>query len=60
VEDQDLTDAPGNSLIWSYNGRYQRKLGTAILEEIDNHPLNTWIYINNKWSMTDGYKWFSQ
>ena len=32
VENRDITDAPGTSLIWNYNGRYQLKLGTTNLE----------------------------
>jgi hypothetical protein len=61
VDDRDLTDAPGINLTWTYNGRYQLKLGTAILEENVNPPLNIWIYIGSSgWSMWDGYKWVSQ
>jgi hypothetical protein len=60
VEDRDVTDAAGNSLMWIYNGRYQLKLATVILEETLNPPLHTWVYVNGKWSKWDGYNWLTQ
>ena len=60
IEDRDITDAPGNSLMWIYNVTYQLKLGTVILEETMSPPLHTWIYISNKWTKWDGHNWLSQ
>ncbi|CAI6229557.1 unnamed protein product [Periconia digitata] len=59
VEDRDVTADPGIRLIWFYNGRYQLRLGTTILEETVNPPLNTWISSNNKWIMWNGTGWSS-
>ena len=59
VEDRDITDASGMSPVWFYNGRYQLKLGPAILEEIINPPLNAWISSGSKWIMWDGTDWIS-
>jgi hypothetical protein len=57
VEDRDMTDTPGINLAWSYNGSYQLKLGTAILEDTAYPPLNVWICSGNKWIMWNGAKW---
>jgi hypothetical protein len=59
VEDRDVTDAPGISLTWFYNGQYQLKFGTAILEETASPPLNVWIRSGNKWIMWNGTIWTS-
>jgi hypothetical protein len=40
VEDRNITDAPGSSLMWKYE-IYQLELGTAILKETNNpHSIN--------------------
>lgn len=57
VEDRDVTNAPGAGLVWVYNGRYQLRFGTAILEETDDPPLNAWIFSNNRWIMWNGASW---
>jgi hypothetical protein len=36
IEDREVTNTAGNSLMWIYNVRYQLKLGTVILEETNN------------------------
>jgi hypothetical protein len=60
IEDREVTNTAGNSLMWIYNVRYQLKLGTVILEETTSPPLHTWIHVKGRWSKWDGHNWSTQ